>query len=62
MRAEGLRALKKNSFEIKTNSEGIEFLELIYNEATKKSQGDDYNEMVENAILLAQPNEPRDAQ
>ena len=33
-------------------------VELTYKEATKKSQGDDYNEMSENAILLAQPNQP----
>ena len=32
--AEGLRALRKDSFEIKTNSDGIEYLEFKYNEAT----------------------------
>ena len=34
--AEGLTALRKDGFEIKVNSKGIEYLELTYNEATKK--------------------------
>ena len=33
---EGLISLKKDSFAINTNSEGGEYLELVYNESTKK--------------------------
>ena len=36
---EGLHNLKKNSFAILTNSDGREYLELKYNESTKKSNG-----------------------
>ena len=34
-------------------------MELNYNESTKKSQGDDFNEMNEQAILLSQPENAR---
>ena len=51
---EGLRALTKDSFSIKTNDEGREYLELSYNEATKKSQGDDNYEMNNQPIILSQ--------
>ena len=51
---EGPRKLTKNSFDLKLTSEGKEYWELNYNESTKKSQGDDYNEMNEQATLLAQ--------
>ena len=54
-RKEGLRQLTKDSFEIKSNDNGKEYTELKYNEATKKSQGDDYNEINDNPIILAQP-------
>ena len=50
---EGLRALKKHSFQIKINDEDMEDLELTYNKKTKKSQGDDNREMLENPILLS---------
>ena len=52
---EGLRSLKKDSFEIKQNNGGREYLELVYNESTKKSDGTDHDEIRENAILLSQP-------
>ena len=52
---EGLRQLQKNSFELKLTPEGKEYYELAFNESTKKSQGDDYNEMNDQPILLAQP-------
>ena len=51
---EGLCQLKKQSFALKQNEQGREYLELTYNEAMKKSQGDDYNEMNEQPILLSQ--------
>ena len=35
---EGYRAMKKDSSQIKKSHENQEYLELIYNEATKKSQ------------------------
>ena len=56
---EGLRELKKNSFNLKTNSQDRQYLELSYNEATKKSQGDDCNEMNEQPIILSQPGNTR---
>ena len=46
--------LKKNSFELKVTSDGKEYLEMNYNRATKKSQGDDNNEVNHTPILLAQ--------
>ena len=51
---EGLRELKKSSFILKNTSRGCEYLELTYNEATKKSQGDYLNEMNDQPILLSQ--------
>ena len=56
---EGLRQLKKDSFELKITDTGREYLELKYNESTKKSPGDDYNEINEQAILLSQPQNPK---
>lgn len=40
---EKLRELKKEHFRFSKTPEGREYVELIINEATKKSQGDDYN-------------------
>ena len=56
---EGLRDLKKDSFQLKATSEGKEYYELTFNEATKKSQGDDNNEMNDQPILLAQEGKRR---
>ena len=56
---EDLYALRKDSFAIKLNNEGHEYLELQYNEKTKKFQGDNNREMVKNPILLSQPNSPK---
>ena len=56
---EGLRELKIDSFTLKTNAQGRDYLELNYNESTKKSPGDDFNEMNEQPILLSQPNDRR---
>ena len=36
---EGLRALKKTSFDIKVGSNGQCYIEINFNEATKKSKG-----------------------
>ena len=36
---EGLRSLDKKSFEIKTGTDGLDFIELTFNEKTKKNQG-----------------------
>ena len=51
---EGLRQLQKDSFNLKVNKDGKEYLELKYNESTKKSPGDDNYEMNEQPILLSQ--------
>ena len=37
---EGLRNLTKDSFELKVASDGVEYLQMMYNEKTKKNQGD----------------------
>ena len=37
---EGLRALSKTSFDIKIGSDGLEYIELNFNEKTKRNQGD----------------------
>ena len=37
---EGLRKLKKDSFQIKTSAGGFEYYEVTFNEVTKKNQGD----------------------
>ena len=36
----GLRSLTKNSFAVKTAPDGKEFIEITFNERTKKNQGD----------------------
>ena len=38
---EGLRELSKNSFEVKVGSDNKEYIEITFNEKTKKNQGDD---------------------
>ena len=38
---EGLRELSKKSFDIKTGSDGLEYVEITFNEKTKKNQGSD---------------------
>ena len=50
---------EKSSFEIKTNSDGREYMQLNYNESTKKSDGTNLNEMNEHQIILSQPNSPQ---
>ena len=37
---ENLRQLTKDSFQIKTNENGKKYIEMTYNEQTKKNQGD----------------------
>ena len=37
---EGLRSLSKRSFEVKTAATGEQFIEITFNEKTKKNQGD----------------------
>ena len=51
---EGLCQLKRESLELKLTSDGKQYYKLNYNESTKKSQGDDYNEMNDQPILLEQ--------
>ena len=48
--------LRKDSFVLKANAENREYLELAYNQATKKPRGDDNNEMNDHQIILSQPN------
>ena len=38
---EGLRELSKSSFDIKVGSDGLEYIEINFNEKTKKNQGSD---------------------
>lgn len=38
---EGLRALTKESFIVKEAADGTEYIEMTFNEATKKNQGDE---------------------
>ena len=38
---EGLRELSKNSFDVKIGSDGLEYIEITFNEKTKKNQGGD---------------------
>ena len=54
-----MRQLTKKSFNLKQNQDNQEYLELAYNEATKKSPGDDSNEMNEQSIILSQPGKRR---
>ena len=49
-----MRQLTKESFALKINVDGSEYIEMTYNKSTKKSQGDDNNEMNEQPILLHQ--------
>ena len=57
---EGLRDLDKNSFDIKTGSDGLDYIELNFNEKTKRNEGDK-NSSGQNAlhddhhIISAQP-------
>ena len=46
---EGFRELSKNSFEIKKGSNGLEFVEITFNEKTKKNQGSN-NSTSKNAL------------
>ena len=60
---EGLRSLDKKSFEIKTGTDGLDFIELTFNEKTKKNQGHE-NSSAQNAlhndhhIISTQENNP----
>ena len=40
---------------LKVKDLGREYIEMSYNECTKKSQGDDYKETNDNPIILSQP-------
>ena len=51
---EGFREMKKIVFRSRKIKKGREYLELTYNESTKKSQGDDSNEMNDKQIILSQ--------
>ena len=53
--AEGLRQMTKTSFQIKLNAHGREYIELTYNESTKKSDGTNNNPFNDHHIILSQP-------
>ena len=57
---EGLREMEKDSFVFKTNSDNREYMQLSYNERTKKSDGTDSKEMNEQQIILSQPKFPEE--
>ena len=46
---------EKTSFEIKQNDSGREYIELTYNPATRKEQGDESMESIDNPIIFSQP-------
>lgn len=52
---EGLRELRKNSFEIKEFENGQQYIQLTYNERSKKSQGDEPGQHPRENIILSQP-------
>ena len=59
----GLRALRKNSFVIKTSAEDREYIEITFNQVSKKNQGDQTSIKKntihnERHIIAAQPDEP----
>ena len=54
----GLRELTKDSFIVKVTDNGHEYLELMYNEAKKKSQDDGSNESNAKNSILSQPGNP----
>ena len=56
---EGLHALTKDSLELKTSSDGLEHVEITFNEVTKKNQGDKMSSALDSlhnnhAIITAQ--------
>ena len=57
---EGLRSLEKKSFEIKTGNDGEEYIQLTFNEKTKRNQGDQNSSALDalhndQNIISAQP-------
>lgn len=61
---EGLRALKKEYFQVKFTAEGREYVEIVVNETTKKNQGDNCSTRIntvynDDNILFSQPGSPR---
>lgn len=61
---EGLRNLKKEYFVIKKTPQGLEYIELIVNEVTKKNQGDQCSTRLNNVhndekVIFAQPDSDR---
>ena len=61
---EGLRQLNKNSFDIKTSPDGLKYIEINFNEVTKKNQGDSNSSTLDtlhnnHAIIVEQPGSVR---
>lgn len=61
---EGLRNLKKEYFELKTTADGLEYIELLVNEVTKKNQGDNTSTRLNNIhndenVIFFQPGSDR---
>ena len=61
---EGLRQLDKNSFDLKVSGDGLRYIEINFNEVTKKNQGDGTSSGLEalhnnHAIIAEQPNSVR---
>lgn len=59
---QNLRKLSKESFQIQKTPQGQEYVELTFNEATKKCQGDEMNHNPHDGdrnIMLAQPDSDR---
>lgn len=61
---EGLRNLKKEYFVMKETPEGLQYIELVVNEVTKKNQGDSTSTRLNNVhnnenVIFAQPGSDR---
>ena len=51
---EGIRQLKKSSFEIKTDDQGKRYVTINYNEKSKKDKGDDKNAIIKESRIYEQ--------
>jgi hypothetical protein len=52
---EGLRELKKDSFIIRSDDEGLEYVQMAYNEKEKTKRGGNMKEKEKQAVMYAQP-------
>jgi integrase len=55
---EGLRELRKDSFVVRTDDEGLEYIQMAYNEKEKTKRGGNIREKEKQAVMYAQPGDP----